>query len=149
MNEQYLAHWGILGMHWGVRRFQNKDGTLTPEGKRRRAQMRNESVDRAKASQDKSLKGNRLRKTVSRMSDEELQKRLKRIRDEAEYIRLQGEIQKNTVSTSRFKKIMADIGEDALKTISKKAVEKIAKNMFGQETEVSKSSKQSKNKTST
>ena len=28
-----LKHWGILGMHWGVRRFQNEDGTLTEEGR--------------------------------------------------------------------------------------------------------------------
>lgn len=30
-----LAHWGIKGMQWGVRRFQRKDGSLTPEGKKR------------------------------------------------------------------------------------------------------------------
>ena len=30
-----LTHHGIKGMKWGVRRFQNKDGSLTPEGKRR------------------------------------------------------------------------------------------------------------------
>lgn len=34
MND-YLYHWGIKGQKWGVRRYQNKDGTLTPAGKRR------------------------------------------------------------------------------------------------------------------
>lgn len=32
-----LYHWGIKGMKLGVRRFQNKDGTLTPAGRRRYA----------------------------------------------------------------------------------------------------------------
>ena len=33
--EHYLAHHGIIGQKWGVRRFQNEDGTLTAEGKAR------------------------------------------------------------------------------------------------------------------
>ena len=32
----YLAHHGILGQKWGIRRFQNKDGTYTEAGKKRR-----------------------------------------------------------------------------------------------------------------
>lgn len=35
MNELELKHWGIKGMKWGVRRFQNKDGSLTKAGKER------------------------------------------------------------------------------------------------------------------
>ena len=34
-DEEYLTHHGILGMHWGVRRYQNPDGSLTAEGKAR------------------------------------------------------------------------------------------------------------------
>jgi hypothetical protein len=37
-NEQdFLSHHGILGMKWGVRRYQNPDGSLTPAGKARYA----------------------------------------------------------------------------------------------------------------
>lgn len=30
-----LMHFGVLGMHWGIRRYQNPDGTLTAKGKER------------------------------------------------------------------------------------------------------------------
>lgn len=35
--QHYLRHWGIKGMKWGVRRYQNEDGTLTELGQRRYA----------------------------------------------------------------------------------------------------------------
>ena len=39
MYEDYLQHHGIKGMHWGIRRFQNKDGTSTSAGKARRKKL--------------------------------------------------------------------------------------------------------------
>ena len=35
MNNSYLCHHGVTGQKWGVRRYQNKDGSLTPEGRKR------------------------------------------------------------------------------------------------------------------
>lgn len=36
-DENEIIHWGIRGMKWGVRRYQNKDGSLTAAGKKHRA----------------------------------------------------------------------------------------------------------------
>jgi hypothetical protein len=35
MENNQLVHWGVKGMKWGVRRYQNKDGSLTAAGKSR------------------------------------------------------------------------------------------------------------------
>ena len=43
-----IYHWGIKGMKWGVRRYQNKDGTLTPAGIRRYAKQDAEEYANAK-----------------------------------------------------------------------------------------------------
>lgn len=34
-NDEYLMHYGVKGMKWGVRRYRNEDGSYTEEGKKR------------------------------------------------------------------------------------------------------------------
>lgn len=59
-----LRHWGIKGQKWGVRRYQNKDGSLTPAGKKR---YDNWSEDAKEADRIK-------KKKVYEMSNAELNK---------------------------------------------------------------------------
>lgn len=67
-----LYHHGIKGQKWGIRRYQNPDGSLTAAGK--------DKYIRSKRSQ--SLKNRRL------LSDQELQSKIKRLKMEREYKQL-------------------------------------------------------------
>lgn len=52
----FLAHYGILGMKWGIRRYQNPDGSLTSEGRVRYGNIHN----LAKHIQSENAKASRL-----------------------------------------------------------------------------------------
>lgn len=45
--EEYLEHHGILGMKWGIRRYQNENGSLTPAGEKRYGKYRDLTVESA------------------------------------------------------------------------------------------------------
>ncbi len=57
-SEDYLAHHGVKGMKWGVRNYQNPDGTLTPEGKLRLARSQRYVTEKRKTV------GQRIRRTL-------------------------------------------------------------------------------------
>lgn len=52
VGQAYLAHHGIKGQKWGVRRYQNEDGTLTPEGRARYAPKDTDSDVTKKVKED-------------------------------------------------------------------------------------------------
>lgn len=72
--ENTLQHYGIRGMKWGVRRFQNPDGSLTPAGKERyRKKGYSDDYITArslKAKGYKKLNDSELRRVVSRLDME-------------------------------------------------------------------------------
>lgn len=48
MQGTYLVHHGIKGQRWGIRRYQNEDGTLTEAGRKRYGYASKEAAERAK-----------------------------------------------------------------------------------------------------
>ena len=55
-----LYHWGIKGQRWGIRRFQNKDGSLTPLGQKRyNAEVERVKKETAKVKAAEKVKANR------------------------------------------------------------------------------------------
>ena len=91
MVSNYIYHHGIKGMKWGIRRFQNKDGSLTPAGKKRYSEP--VSDDYARAHSGKSVKS---------MSDAELRAVNNRLQMEQQYKRM-------TQKTSNGKKYVQKI----------------------------------------
>lgn len=73
MENNSLSHWGIKGMKWGRRRYQNNDGSLTPAGKKRYY----DSHEDYRRAHDK--------KSVKQMSDKELRERNNRLQMEKQY----------------------------------------------------------------
>ena len=91
-----LSHYGILGQKWGVRRFQNADGSLTNAGKKRKglvqtikdkkkAKMLREAKAKKKAEREKkeaiirSGDEKEIRKIKGQLTDEELARALDRV----------------------------------------------------------------------
>lgn len=63
----YLQHHGIIGQHWGVRRFQNPDGSWTTEGlKRRRSGYKYKMSDKDKKEYTNRWKEMAISKTLDK-----------------------------------------------------------------------------------
>ena len=124
--DSYIAHHGIIGMKWGVRRYQNKDGTLTNAGKARYATDGDAGSPAPKSSTGK--KTDTSSKSVSEMSDEELRARLNRINMEDQYNAAMAK--RNPQKDQRVNKLVNDLAEQAVRNFAQKGIEKLVKKVF-------------------
>lgn len=124
--KEFLAHHGILGQKWGIRRYQNSDGSLTEEGKQRYIH----GYQKWKASD------------ASKLSDEELRVRINRLQQESTYKRLVKELDAPEAVKKRshplLKQIFVSSAATAMSTVvtslATQAIQnKVAKHIFKDE----------------
>ena len=93
ISDDELYHYGIKGQKWGIRRYQNKDGSLTAAGKKRRS------------SSDE----------VRNMSTDELRQKVRRLNNEQRYIDLTKSSSSSVSKTADGIERVSRIGGDANK----------------------------------
>lgn len=67
--EYELYHHGTKGMKWGIRRYQNKDGSLTPAGRKRYASEAAKLKDREKVIKTKERTNAKIAKLESKKAE--------------------------------------------------------------------------------
>ena len=137
MRSNELTHHGIKGMRWGVRRYQNKDGSLTKAGRKKMAKLDKEYSKLTGQNRNRNAESPNTR--LSKMTDDEIRARINRINLERDYLDLinnQDSINKQskgkgfikTVRSDVIKPVAIDLGRQALKSGGVKILNNLVKN---------------------
>lgn len=129
LGAQQIQHSGIKGMRWGVRRYQNEDGTLTEEGKKRYGSPEGyRAVAKEASSLEEATKGvssavstaasiintqrgsTAIRKDYSNLSDKELQEKINRLNLERAYGDLSGDTKYVKTGKEKAREILQTVG---------------------------------------
>lgn len=126
-----LYHWGIPGMKWYQRRFQNKDGTLTEAGKKRYYKTdgsltrRGEKWKADYTKQELAKTRQSERAAAKTMTIEELKQKTDRLRLEQEYLKYFPEIKDSPKLSAKVKASLGKVMRESFETGAKNAGSKI------------------------
>jgi len=142
MSELELQHYGVKGMKWGVRRYQNTDGSLTAAGKKRaRQEVRADNRKAFELGKEATISGHAAAKAAGRTIkyenkvdkqfdkdpdgiDSRTKKLLKKwVAAANTSLQLSGKYSKDRAAVEEhYKKLVDKYGEDAVSSISYKDV---------------------------
>lgn len=123
--EDELQHWGVQGMRWGVRRYQNKDGSLTKAGKKRYGTRTN--FDRVQAAKKAAEKYNSKEAKAKRKADARAEAEIAKYRkkmgekdkkdDESDESKPKTTSGNETADAKPKKTVLSELSDDELRVI--------------------------------
>lgn len=130
MDNEMLKHYGVLGMKWGRRRYQNKDGTLTDVGKKR--------YDRDQEENAAKKKDNRIdvsKPDPRRWVKEDTERKKKIVDTSSEFVRQAKKIEQESRPKPEKKKMdLSKMSDKEMRDrINRELLERQYNNLFAEE----------------
>lgn len=131
--ENSLTHYGIKGQKWGVRRFQNKDGTRTAAGKKRARELSNDELKDAITRKTLERSYDKLHKTTSKVE------KTKRVVDaSSQLVNTAKQIERESRPAPKKMDLSKMTDQQLRERINRANLERQYQDMFGQSEQVSK-----------